>query len=56
MFGVNGAVIMGRSLDEFEIFCDFLVEKLNLSKDRHLIIYVHNLAWDFQFIMRRLMN
>ena len=53
MFGVNGGVIMGRSLDEFEIFCDFLVEKLNLSKDRHLIVYVHNLAWDFQFIMRR---
>lgn len=49
-FGLNGKVILGRTWREFTIMCKQLVKLLDLSPARHLIVYVHNLSFEFQFM------
>lgn len=51
-FGLNGSVIYGRTWEDFFDFLEILYEELDLSDKRHLIIYVHNLAYEFQFIKK----
>ena len=50
--GLNGTVIYGRTWDEFLSTIDTLVDYLKLSSKRRLIIYVHNLGYEFQFIRK----
>ena len=52
-FGLNGSVIYGRHWAEFENLLAYLEAKMGLSERRHLVIYVHNLAYEFQFLRRR---
>lgn len=47
---INGRVIIGRYWDEFINLCNELSAEFNLSDDRRMIIWVHNLAYEFQFI------
>lgn len=49
-FGINGIVITGRTWDEYERLCNILVKMFGLGQDTKLIIYVHNLAYEFQWI------
>ena len=49
-FGLNGSVIYGRTWDQFFEFLGILQEELELSNRHRLIIYVHNLAYEFQFL------
>ena len=52
--GINGQVIIGRTWDEFIEVTDTIEKELKLYPDvRHLIIYVHNLSYEFQFIRKR---
>ena len=51
-FGLNGSVIYGRTWTEFGDFLDQLVDYLDLSRRRRLVIYVHNLGYEFQFIQK----
>jgi hypothetical protein len=48
--GINGSVIYGRTWDEFLSVLNELVDYLELSSRRRLVIYVHNLGYEFQFI------
>lgn len=48
--GIEGKVIFGRTWEEFLHFIDVLQNKLFLSLKRRLVVYVHNLAFEFQFI------
>lgn len=48
----NGQVIMGRTWSEFLEFCGKLSNIYELHKRKRLVIYVHNLAYEFQFISR----
>lgn len=50
VFGLNGKVILGRTWDDFIRTCAKLAERYRLSCDRRLIVYVHNLSFEFQFI------
>ncbi|MDE5978306.1 MAG: hypothetical protein K2G70_07600 [Turicibacter sp.] len=43
-------VIFGRYWEEFTSFLDTLTEKLQLSVNKKLVIYVHNLAFEYQFM------
>lgn len=52
-FAVNGVVIIGRKWDEFELLLKYLSDHFNLSTTKRMIIYVHNLAYEFQFIANR---
>lgn len=49
VFGLNGRCIRGRTWGEFLDVVDELVEAYNLSLENRLIVYVHNLAYEFQW-------
>lgn len=48
--GHDTPIIYGRTWSEFVETCDQLTAKHELSKDKRLVIYVHNLAYEFQFM------
>ena len=49
-FGIFGAVILGRTWEQFVTMLDVLVSELDLNKDKRLLIYCHNLSHEFQYI------
>ena len=49
-FGINGYCLMGRTWDEFIMMMKQVSILLNLSDKRRVIVYVHNLSYEFQFI------
>lgn len=51
-FGLNGNVIIGRNLAEFQQFVNWLSIKLCLAENLRLIVFVHNLGYEFQFIRK----
>lgn len=51
--GLNGLVIIGRTWEQFLKCIEKLIECLNISLSKRLVIYVHNLAYEFQFIRKR---
>lgn len=50
-FAINDNVIYGRTWGEFQNFINKLSLFLNLEK-YYLVVYVHNLSYEFQFICR----
>lgn len=48
-FGIDGRVFFGRTWEEFQEFCNILHDCLKLSEELELIVYVHNLAYEFQW-------
>ena len=51
-FGIDGIVIYGRTWDDFINLLSQLVDYLELSHRRHLVIYVHNLGYEFQWMRK----
>lgn len=49
-FGINGYVIVGRTWEEFTTMCNTLAQILELSPNKKLIVYIHNLSYEFQFL------
>ena len=49
---VEGRVIFGRTWPEWLRFLDYLKEVYHLSGKRKLVIYVHNLSFEYMFIYR----
>lgn len=52
--GINGRVYIGRNWDEFKDAIAQIAKFYNLSESRRLPVYVHNLAYDFQWIRKHL--
>ena len=52
-FCIYGYVIIGRTWEEFIELYKGLSNRLNTSLNNRLIIYVHNLSYEFQFIRKR---
>lgn len=52
MFGLgkDNPIFYGRTWEEFTAICEVLQDKYRLSDDRRLIVYVHNLGFEFQFM------
>lgn len=50
--GVNGKCTVGRTWNQFLNICQKLTAYFDLSNNKRLIIYVHNLAFEFQFIRK----
>ena len=50
--GINGYSYLGRTQDDLLKIISFIIDTFKLSKDRRLILYVHNLAYEFQFFMK----
>ena len=53
VFGINGKCVRGRTWEEFLNVIDKVVKYYHLSAEKHLIVYVHNLAYEFQWIQQR---
>lgn len=49
-FGINGYVIIGRTWEEFTAMVKRMCKVLNLDENLRLIVYVHNLSYEFQFM------
>ena len=49
-FGINGYCIMGRTWDDFVMMMKQISLLLNLCDKRKIVVYVHNLSYEFQFI------
>lgn len=47
---INGKVIIGRTWDEFISLTEQISRAFELAEDRRMIIYVHNLSFEFAFI------
>lgn len=47
---IGGVVVYGRRWEEWLELMKKISEWLNLSEERRLVIYVHNLSYEFQFI------
>ena len=50
--GVNGHSYLGRTKEELLNLLGFLIDTFYLSKENRLIIYIHNLSYEFQFFMK----
>lgn len=50
VFGINGKCIRGRTWEEFLNTIDTCIKHYELSINKRLVIYVHNLEYEFQFI------
>lgn len=51
-FGINGRVFMGRNWNEFTELLNKFRNEFDINIENRLVIYVHNLAFEFQFIRK----
>lgn len=51
-FCIYGVVVIGRTWEEFVFMLQFLTDELDLREDKRIIIYVHNLQYEFQFLRK----
>ena len=51
-FCIHRTVFFGRTWEEFQSLIAGLIERLRLSSTRRLVVYVHNLPFEFQFMRR----
>lgn len=52
MLGIYGLVIVGRTWEEFLGVLGRICDALDVKPENRLVIYVHNLTYEFQFIRR----
>ena len=53
-FGIWNLVTAGRTWDEFLVFIDAVRVILDLSDEKKLLVYVHNLPYEFQWMRKRI--
>lgn len=51
-FGINGHSYLGRTKEDMLDLFKFVIDTFCLSKERRCIFYIHNLSYEFQFIMK----
>lgn len=51
-FGIDGFCIVGRTWEEFVTMMNRIAELLGLHEKHRLIVYVHNLSYEFQWIRK----
>lgn len=49
-FGIFGVILIGRTWEEFEWMINELAKELNLNNEKRLLVYVHNLSFEFQWM------
>ena len=52
MFGIGETVYYGRTWEQFGEFMQMLINQLELNLYNRLIVYVHNLGYEFQFMRK----
>lgn len=51
-FGIDGYYCYGRTWEEFLQLCEHLQKTLGLNERKRLIIFIHNLSFEFQFFRK----
>ena len=51
-FAIENVIVYGRTWEEYQHFISRLVEILQLNEQKRLIVYVHNLGYEFQFMRK----
>ena len=51
-FGIDGYYCYGRTWQEFTQLCEHLQKTLGLNERKRLIIFIHNLSFEFQFFRK----
>lgn len=51
-FGIYGIIIMGRTWEEFTAMLETISSELSLNDNLRLLVYVHNLSYEFQFFRK----
>ena len=51
-FGIDGYYCYGRTWEEFIHLCKFIQSSLNLNDKKRVIIFIHNLSFEFQFFRK----
>ena len=51
-FAFENVIVYGRTWEEYQHFVSKLVEILQLNEHKRLIVYVHNLGYEFQFMRK----
>lgn len=51
-FAMYGYIVIGRTWEEFKYLYDKIVEVMHINLDNRLIVYVHNLSFEFQFMRK----
>ena len=51
-FGINGIVTVGRTWEEYKELIRNVENLFGTSENVHLIVYVHNLSYEFQFMRK----
>lgn len=54
MFGINGYTIYGRKWDDWFKVLERCQNEFNLNESRRMIIYIHNLPFDFSFFKNQI--
>jgi hypothetical protein len=49
---IDGRVIIGREWSEFLYCIDHIIKVFELNKKKRIIIYIHNLSFEFQYIRK----
>lgn len=49
-FGINGTIIMGRTWEQYNYLIKMLHHFFDLNCKKRILIYVHNLGYEFQFM------
>ena len=49
---INGVVYVGRTWKDLLLFCHNMIDTLGLCYNKRLVIYIHNLSYEFQFIRK----
>lgn len=47
---IDGNIIIGRTWEQFKIVINSIIEKFELGENKRIIIFVQNLAFEFQFL------
>ena len=50
--GLGNEIFYGRTWEEFTNACELIQETYHLSSSKRLVIYVHNLGYEFQFMRK----
>lgn len=53
-FGILNWVTYGRTWEEFDTFMSVLSTVLQLNEDLRLVVYIHNFAYEFQWMRKRI--
>lgn len=51
---INGVFIMGRTYDDLIEYLKFLSDFFETDDKKHIIVWVHNLSYEFQFIRKHI--